>query len=143
MRILLLSATVPAVTFTDFAPGNNFKLNVGVTLQTGCTAAPTGSCCIGNGTCVAGQTAAQCLVLNPNPAAWHNGGPCSPTCDCPGNANGDNAVDVNDLLATITNWGSARAGCPGIPCAGDVTHNCAVDVNDLLLVITKWGPCPQ
>jgi|SoiMethySBSTD1v2_1073268.scaffolds.fasta_scaffold07094_6 hypothetical protein len=52
---------------------------------------------------------------------------------------GDQIVDVNDLLAIVTNWGP----CPGSPCMADIaSEDHKVDVNDLLAVITTWGACP-
>ena len=55
----------------------------------------------------------------------------------PGDINGDGHVNVNDLLAVITNWGA----CSPSPatCPADVTHDGVVNVNDLLVVITHWG----
>jgi hypothetical protein len=52
------------------------------------------------------------------------------------------AVDVNDLLAVINNWGACSNpdDCPAdfTPAGGDNQ----VNVNDLLGVINAWGPCP-
>ena len=68
---------------------------------------------------------------------------------CPADTNDDNAVDVNDLLAVITNWGPCVT--PPVACTGDISPSSPpapsagdgqVDVNDLLLVITSWGICP-
>ena len=68
-----------------------------------------------------------------------------PLNDCPAEIVPSNTVDVNDLLAVITSWGSCPLPCPP-RCAADIdpiaTGNCAVDVNDLLRVITSWGACP-
>jgi hypothetical protein len=60
--------------------------------------------------------------------------------------NGDNAVNVNDLLLVITSWGPCP-NCPSTPCAADISPvasggDCQVNVNDLLAVITSWGACP-
>jgi hypothetical protein len=53
-----------------------------------------------------------------------------------GDANGDDLVNVDDLLAVITAWGA----CPvSPPCPADVTGNGVINVDDLLLVITSWG----
>jgi len=68
--------------------------------------------------------------------------PCSESC--PADINGDNEVNVNDLLTVISTWGS----CPEqpAPCPGNITNSGRgsheVDVNDLLEVITHWGTCP-
>ena len=62
---------------------------------------------------------------------------------CPGDANGIPPVNVNDLLAVVTNWGTIAQSAMGdiggayssdFPC-GDG----AVGVNDMLAVITNWG----
>jgi hypothetical protein len=53
---------------------------------------------------------------------------------CPADVNGDDVVDVLDLLAIIVAWGN-----PGG--AEDVNGDGIVDVLDLLAVITAWGPC--
>jgi hypothetical protein len=59
---------------------------------------------------------------------------------CPGDLLHNNAVDVNDLLKVITNWGR----CPPTPacCEGNANGDGVVNVNDLLVVISGWGPCP-
>ena len=59
--------------------------------------------------------------------------------------NGDGAVNVADLLAVITSWGSCAKTCtPGEgKCFGDVAPygdgDCNVNVADLLMVIVDWG----
>ncbi len=61
--------------------------------------------------------------------------------DVPGDANGDGAVNVADLLAVITAWGA----CPTLPvaCPADIAPfpggDGQVNVSDLLLVVTNWG----
>lgn len=54
-----------------------------------------------------------------------------------GDANGDNTVNVADLLVVITSWGA----CPGAPaaCPDDLNGDGQVNIADLLLVITNWG----
>jgi hypothetical protein len=54
---------------------------------------------------------------------------------CPGDANGDRIVNIDDLVTVIVNWGS-----PGP--TGDLTGNGLVDIDDLVAVITHWGACP-
>jgi hypothetical protein len=76
-------------------------------------------------------------------------GPCGPTdtgevedytvivvepSPCPADVNGDDVVNVLDLLAVIAAWGN-----PGGP--EDVNGDGIVDVLDLLAVIAAWGPC--
>ena len=59
----------------------------------------------------------------------------------PGDATGDDNVDVNDLLTVIATWGPCTA--EHAPCPGDLAPpdggDEQVDVNDLLAVITNWG----
>jgi hypothetical protein len=57
--------------------------------------------------------------------------------DCPGDLNGDGAVDVLDLLVLLDAWGP----CSG--CAADLNGDGDVDVLDLLLLLDAWGPCPD
>jgi hypothetical protein len=56
----------------------------------------------------------------------------------------NHSVDVNDLLAVVSTWGTCPGPCPP-HCLADVAPpggDCVVNVNDLLAVITTWGPCP-
>ena len=53
---------------------------------------------------------------------------------CPEDVNGDDVVNVLDLLAVIAAWGAG--GGPE-----DVNNDGTVDVLDLLAVIAAWGPC--
>ncbi|MDP7008079.1 MAG: hypothetical protein QGI78_00745 [Phycisphaerales bacterium] len=52
---------------------------------------------------------------------------------CPQDVNGDSIIDVEDVLATIGNWGNAGEG--------DVNGDGIVDVTDLLEIVAAWGPC--
>jgi hypothetical protein len=57
-----------------------------------------------------------------------------------GDATGDGAVNVQDLLEVVNNWGPCPAPCPA-RCAADVAPiagNCAVNVQDLMAVINNW-----
>ncbi len=53
---------------------------------------------------------------------------------CPADVDGDYAVDVLDLLAVLSAWGTV--GGPE-----DVNGDGMVDVMDLLAVLNAWGPC--
>ena len=54
--------------------------------------------------------------------------------NCPADINGDDVVDVSDVLAIISAWGE-----PGG--AADVNGDSIVDVSDLLVIISAWGAC--
>ena len=49
---------------------------------------------------------------------------------------GDRVVNIDDLVAVITNWGTLG------PSPGDANHNGIVNINDLLAVMSGWGSCP-
>ena len=59
-----------------------------------------------------------------------NGTPDS--CECPGDLDGDGAIDVNDVLAILGGWGTS---------SGDITGDQMTDVNDILLALSLWGGC--
>ena len=59
-------------------------------------------------------------------------------CDaptCAGDINGDNVVDVTDILAVVGAWGNI--GGPE-----DVNGDGTVNVGDLLAIVDSWGACP-
>ncbi len=56
--------------------------------------------------------------------------------DCPADVDGDGAVDFDDLLSVIADWGP----CPG--CSADVDGDGTVDFDDLLATLAAFGPCP-
>lgn len=64
--------------------------------------------------------------------------PASVADGCPADANHDNAINVDDLLTVINDWGPCGLGI----CAGDSNCDHVVNVDDLLAVINAWGPCP-
>lgn len=74
-------------------------------------------------------------VCEPPPAP-----PCPADIAPPGPPPGNGVVNVADLLAVISAWGSCAGPCPP-RCSADVTANCVVSVADLLAVISAWGPC--
>jgi len=57
-------------------------------------------------------------------------------CSCQGDLNDDGVVNVNDLLALLSDWGQCI-----FPCAGDIDCDGVVDVDDMLVVIANWGVC--
>jgi hypothetical protein len=54
---------------------------------------------------------------------------------CPADVTGNNAVNVDDLLMVINDWGQCFV------CWSDVDNNGLVNVDDLLTVINGWGAC--
>ncbi len=58
--------------------------------------------------------------------------------ECPGDINGDQSVNVTDLLALIAAWGPCAD--PG-NCPADLNGDEIVNVTDLLALIAAWGPC--
>ena len=61
----------------------------------------------------------------------------TPPPPCPGDSDGSGDVDVNDLVAVITDWGT-----DGSANGGDVDGDGVVNVDDLVSVFENWGPCP-
>jgi hypothetical protein len=53
-----------------------------------------------------------------------------------GDVNGDDSVNVDDLIALILAWGPCPA--PPVSCLADVNGSGAVDVDDLVEVILNW-----
>lgn len=53
---------------------------------------------------------------------------------CTGDVDGNNAVDVVDLLEVVSLWGSNNS-------SGDINNDGFVGVADLLLIIDNWGFC--
>lgn len=53
----------------------------------------------------------------------------------PGDATGDDVVNIVDLLAVLSSWGACVDPCPA-----DLDHNGTVDIVDLLAVLSDWGP---
>ncbi len=60
-----------------------------------------------------------------------------PNQRCSGDVNGDNKVDVNDLLRVILDWGD----CPSTDCPSDLNLDGMVGLDDLLIVVKSWGNC--
>jgi hypothetical protein len=97
---------------------------------------PQGACCYEED-CVATGYEGECAAGG---GLWLGGGSDCDDCavDCPGDANGDGQVSVDDLLAIITAWGQTCDGCPE-----DLDESGNIGVDDLLLVIGNWQvPCP-
>ena len=64
-----------------------------------------------------------------------NGNGIPDECECLANLDGDNDVDVTDLLILITNFGSTGS------LIGDLDGDQDVDITDLIALIAAWGDC--
>lgn len=73
-----------------------------------------------------GPSSFNAPVLVPGPA---------PAPPCPADLNGDDGVDVQDLLLLLGAWGPCKA------CDADLNSSGSVDVQDLLILLANWGPC--
>ncbi len=61
--------------------------------------------------------------------------PALAVADCEplqGDANGDCAVNFNDLNVVLANWGTTGP-------TGDINGNGQVDFNDLNIILANWG----
>ncbi|UCD74515.1 MAG: S8 family serine peptidase [Phycisphaerales bacterium] len=54
---------------------------------------------------------------------------------CPGDANEDDLVDIDDVFAVLGAWG------PCNDCPEDVNDDGVVDIDDIFDVLANWGPC--
>jgi hypothetical protein len=93
-----------------------------------------GACCASDGTCTV-TSFANCAASGGTFRGYATN--CLAVCT-PGDIDGDNRVNLDDLLAVIKNWGACRTPCP--PCPSDLNSSCTVDVDDLLYVIQHWLP---
>jgi hypothetical protein len=59
---------------------------------------------------------------------------------CPEDTNGDNVVDVTDLINVVLCWLTDGQDCPDPGNDSDITDDGVVDVLDLIAVILAWGP---
>jgi hypothetical protein len=55
---------------------------------------------------------------------------------CPGDTDGDNTVDLNDLLTVLANFGTTTTNGPA---DGDLDNSNTVDLNDLLEALANFG----
>jgi hypothetical protein len=62
------------------------------------------------------------------------------SCDpCPGDLNGSNTVDAEDLAYVLFAWGTDGGKTP----EADINDDGTVNANDLSVVLGSWGPCPD
>ena len=57
------------------------------------------------------------------------------TCNCIGDANCDEAVNIDDLLGVLAEFGCDTG------CGFDINQDGVTNIDDLLIVISSWGPC--
>jgi hypothetical protein len=83
----------------------------------------------------------RCDIPAATPVQWNN--PYLITIDaeqqpplCPGDLDGDLAVDVDDFFTLLQNWGAINH-------PADLDASGVVDVSDFFLLLQNWGPCPQ
>ena len=55
--------------------------------------------------------------------------------NCFGDINGDQILNITDILAIIDSWGV----CEG--CTADINADGLVNITDLLFIVGNWGPC--
>ena len=55
---------------------------------------------------------------------------------CPGDFDGDNAVEGSDLGTLLGSWGPCAPGAPG-----DMDNNGTINGADLGALLGAWGPC--
>lgn len=80
------------------------------------------------------------FAIEPQCLFGFTGGCCNPDPACPADINGDQHVDVADLVHVILEWGCSEASTS--TCTANVSGaDCAVDVQDLVEVILQWGDC--
>ena len=125
------------VTFCNNFPSNHYGNWVddgGNTDDPDCAVA--GICCYGE-ECSTVLYQYECATTD---GEWIGSNATCEDCvtECPGDANGDGQVSVDDLLSIITVWGQSCDGCPE-----DLDESGVVGVDDLLRVIANWqSPCP-
>lgn len=98
---------------------------------------------VGGLTCAAALAAV--VIITPS-TAW--GQACTsalPACNADvAPAGGNGSVNIDDLVAVISNWGintAPNGPRPPGDCAPLPNGNCVVNIDDLVQVINKWGAC--
>ncbi len=104
---------------------------------------PTGACCTSAGACLE-RTEAQCNIAG---GTWLGiGSDCEDAdmngtaddCEsppCPGDANGDNVVDLNDLAILLGSFGASVPAGTG----ADFNGNGVIDLSDLAVLLSVFG----
>ncbi len=110
---------------------------------------PTGACCLPDGSCADGLTAAQCAAQSGVfQGALSTCGTLNPPCPQPTGAccfSGGGCLDLTDADCTTASgsWLGANTDCADCACDGDPNGDFTVDVNDISYVLFRLGdPCP-
>lgn len=98
---------------------------------------PVGGCCV----------AGNCQTLSADDCTAAGGSylgagvACSPTAcsaSCVGDVNGDGVIDLSDLTALLSGFGSGT-GDPSYNAAADFDHNGLIDLSDLTTLLSAFG----
>ncbi len=73
--------------------------------------------------------------VNGGGSADVNGNGIPDECECLGDLDGDDEIDINDFLALLAAWG------PNPGHAADLDNDGTVGIADFLLLLANWGPC--
>jgi hypothetical protein len=68
-----------------------------------------------------------------------NGNDVLDECESMGDLDGDGAVNVNDLVSLILQWGPCAAGLCPPACSGDTDGDCQVGIGDLITLLLNWA----
>ena len=74
------------------------------------------------------------LELDADPTADQDQNGVLDACECPGDLDDSNGVDVLDFIILIQRWGTADP-------VADIDGDGTVGVGDLIELLGKWGPC--
>jgi len=90
-----------------------------------------GACCYPNGSCVQ-EEEIECITFH---GAYQGDGTLcfGAICPCTGDLNGNDVIDLQDLLMVLANWGGSGVG--------DIDGDGVVGFPDLMLLTRSWGPC--
>jgi hypothetical protein len=115
------------------------------TLACGFTGA---ACCFPNGTCIDVLGSLTCTslggVLFPAGTLCNSAMLCAPRCpwDCTPLPFGNGAVNIDDIVAVINDFGVPNSPCDSAPANPDGTFgNNAVNIDDLVASLNNFGDC--
>ena len=91
---------------------------------------------------IEGDGSRKLVTINGSSGALRNGAVPSlslrspeQACECPGDANCDGTINIDDLLGVIANFGCVSG------CEFDADGDGDSDIDDLLSIISYWGSC--